>query len=166
MIRFFTKGKIFLLIIFLISIFPTNLFAEGSSLNLTSESINPGSFYYTFKRSWEKIIYTFTFSPKDKVNYDLSLLEKRLSELNYVVKNKVLDEFERSSNRFSYQAGTAVNDLAAANDSSLKDKMKDIFNRYPSYLEKLRDQNQANSSYWLLIQQDIDTLKILSEHLK
>ena len=52
--------------------------------------------------------------------------------------------------------------LVSSDKSSIQNKFKE----YKPILEKLRDIYPANSSFWMLIQYDIDTLDILSKKLE
>jgi len=96
----------------------------------------------------------------------MSLLKTRLSELDYVVNNKVLSEVQTSSERFAYQAGILTQELIKQNNSDEKTKLVKEFEKYGNFLANLRDKYPANSSFWMLVQHDINTLSILSEHLK
>lgn len=137
---------------------------EVSAINIKNEAINPGSFYYSFKRLWEKGRARLFFNIKSKVSFSESLLKTRLAELNYVVEKKLLSEMQTSSERFAYQAGILTEELISANKG--KEEMIKKFEQYAKFLEGLRDNFPANSSFWMLVQHDINTLSILSEKLK
>lgn len=158
--------KVFILSLFLLATFfsPTKIFGNEVNLNLKNETINPGSFYYPFKRVWEKITTVVFFWPQAKLSYSEDLLEVRLSELQKIVTDNQLNDFQQASERFSYQAGVLVDQLINSTDEKKKE-VKEEFNNYIRLLTELRDMNQANSSYWLLIQQNIDSLNILSNKL-
>ena len=47
-----------------------------------------------------------------------------------------------------------------------KKKLIKIFEKYSKLLANLRDKYPANSSFWMLVQHDINSLSILSERLK
>ena len=138
---------------------------KDEQLDLPKTTINPGSFYYPLKRLWKKGRDVLNFTTGSKKSYALTLLTIRLSELNYVVDNKLLSEVQTSSERFSYSAGI-VADLVKKADDDEKKKLIEDFEKYGKFLENLRDKYAANSSFWMLIQHDINTLKILSEKLK
>lgn len=137
---------------------------ESEQLGLPKTSVNPGSFYYNFKRLFEKGQEKLIFSKSSKETFYSSQLKVRLAELNYVVENKVLSEIESSSKRFAYQAGVLTDFVVAENKD--KEKTAKEFEQMQKLLEKLRDKYPANSSFWMLIQHDINTLSILSEKLK
>lgn len=141
------------------------IYADGE-LSLPTTKINPGNFYYNFKRLWEKTFEYLNFPTQSKISYRESLLKTRLAELKYIVDNKVLSEVENSSKRFSYQAGILVDLIEKQNDEDRKKKIKEEFQKYNKLLDNLRDKYPANSSFWMLIQHDINTLNILSDRLK
>lgn len=151
------------LIVFLIVFQPITINAE-ENLSFKNEAINPGSFYYPFKRVWEKGMDKLQFSNQSKINYYKSQLSVRLAELNYVVENKVLSEVQTSSERFAYQAGILTDEVVKSNKN--KDKIMQEFKQMQVFLGPLRDKYPANSSFWMLVQHDINTLGILSEKLK
>lgn len=139
-------------------------FAEEGNLNLPSTTINPGSFYYPFKRLWEKGLERVQFSKQSKINFLKSQLRTRLAELNYVVEKKLLSEVQTSSERFAYYVGILTEELVRENKN--KEQTIKEFDQFSKLLEKLRDNYPANTSFWMLIQHDINTLRILSDQLK
>lgn len=141
------------------------VFADNTSnLNLPNTKINPGSFYYPFKRVLEKGWERLQFGETQKIEFYTSQLKVRLAELNYVVEKKLLSEVQTSSERFAFQAGILTEELVKENKD--KEKMVKEFEQFSKFLEKLRDKYPANSSFWMLIQHDINTLSILSERLR
>ena len=143
------------------------VFAETKSdLEIKSQIIYPGSFYYPFKRVLEKVEEKLQFSGQSKISFYESLLKTRLTELNYVVEKRFLSEVQTSSERFAYQAGILSEELIK--QSKVKDKERFIkeFEQYKKFLPNLRDKFEANSSFWMLVQHDINTLNILSDQLK
>ena len=163
----FTKGaKIFfsILLMFLFISQSSELIRAHESITIKNETINPGSFYYSFKRAWEKVSEKLQFGEQSKINFYESLLKTRLAELNFVVEKKLLSEVQTASERFSYQAGILSSEIVKTN----KDKEKTIkeFKQMQIFLDKLRDKYPANSSFWMLVQHDINTLTILSDKLK
>lgn len=138
--------------------------AVEESIIFKNELINPGSFYYSFKRLWEKGIEKLQFSKQSKINFHQSQLQTRLAELKYVVENRLLSEVQTSSERFAYQAGILTEELVRENKN--KEKTVKEFQLIQKFLEKLRDKYPANTSFWMLVQHDINSLSILSERLK
>lgn len=137
---------------------------EINQLELPKTAVNPGSFYYPVKRLWEKGREKLLFSEQSKVTFHKSLLKIRLAELNYVVEKNLLSVVQTSSERFAYTAGILTEELIKQN----KDKEITIkeFQQMQKFLERLRDKYVANTSFWMLIQHDINSLNILSDQLK
>jgi len=157
--------KFFILVFLTLTlVFPQMTKAVDENL-LQPPKIIPGTFKFKLERAWEKVYLSFLFSNKWRVNYHSKLLDKRFSELNYIVNNKDVSLMEDASNRFSYEAGVLEETLEF---EDAKERSGTIlkFTDYSEYLPKLRDEFPANSSNWLFIQQNIDTLNILSGTLK
>lgn len=155
-----------LLTVVLFSLYGNPIFAFDESLNLPSTVINPDSFYYPLKRAWEKLREKFVFSTKDKIKYENLLVKNRLAELKFVVENKILSEIQHGSERFAYSAGILTDAAVKDGAKRTKENITEDFKRYNPLLEKLRDNYPANSSFWMLLQHDINSLQILSERLK
>jgi len=152
------------LVIFLSS---TSLLSAKSPVEykLTEQKTLPNSPSYSFKRIKEKGLMIIKITSKSKYDYSKLLLEKRLSELVSLVDIKDPNLITGSSQRFSYQAGILA-DLNTKLKLSQKESIKVTFDAYKKILSELRDNYPANSAYWLLIQQNIDTLNILFDKMK
>jgi hypothetical protein len=157
--------KIFLisLIVFLCSARIT-LAISPENYNLTGQKTLPSSPSYSFKRIKEKGLMIIKITSESKFKYSKLLLEKRLSELVSLIDVKEPSLITGSSQRFSYQAGILA-DLNSKLKSSQKNEIEIIFEEYKKILSELRDNYPANSAYWLLIQQNIDTLNILFDKM-
>lgn len=142
------------------------IFAKApEEYNLTGQKTLPNTPSYSFKRIKEKGLMAIKFTPISKFEYSVVLIEKRLSELVSLVDLKELDMITSASQRFSYQAGI-LSDLNSKLKTDQNEKIKVKFDNYEKILSELRDNYPANSAYWLLIQQNIDTLNILSGKMK
>ncbi len=142
------------------------IFAKSpEEYNLTGQKTLPSTPSYSFKRVKEKGLMIIKIRSKSKFEYSKLLLEKRLSELVSLVEIKEPSLITGASQRFSYQAGILA-DLNEKLKSSEKNNIKIIFDDYKKVLSELRDNYPANSAYWLLIQQNIDTLNILFDKMK
>lgn len=155
--------KYLLLLICLFLILPNSVSADEVAIPAKS-TINPDSYLYSLDRALEKVFYNFQFSNQSKANYYKNLLEERFFELNYIAGNKLIGQVENSSKRFAAQAGVLVDFINANNIE--KESVKNILDEYKDQLPKLRDNYPANSSYWMLIQQDIDSINLYLEKLK
>lgn len=121
--------------------------------------------FYPVKRLWEKFAAKLLIFDDAKVNFEKKLLNTRFSELKYSVENKLLDEIQRASERFSYQAGVYTEKIKGQNDTNLKKNVLEEFKRYASDAAKLRSK-VPEGSFSRLLQYDVDTLKILSDQLR
>lgn len=160
------KCLVVFLFLSLYLIFPyLSLASTPESFGLTTQLTLPGDPRYPAKRLKEKVIEVTKITNKSKSAYRQILLEKRLSELISLIENKNQNEIANSTQRFAYQAGKLAE--GSYNDSSgRKNEIIALFEKYKPILEKMRDNFPANSPFWLLSQQDIDTLNILSDRLK
>lgn len=156
--------KIVILIFLLFSVQITYA-SELDNLNLSTQAINPGDFYYLPVRLWEKIAERFKFSDNSKFNYSNSLIDKRMSELGFVVKNRRLAEVQKSSERLAYQVGTLTELLIKEGDTPKKEQLKKKIDSFSPALVELRDYFPANTSFWMLVSHDINALKEYSEKL-
>lgn len=161
----FKKLAIILFALLLISQ-GSNIFADDEFLILTeTQKIYSDNPFYPVKRLWEKMALKMLFLSDAKVNYEKKLLNKRFSELKYSVENNLLDEIQRTSERFSYQAGIYSDKVRFYGDERFKQKVIQEFAKYASDAAILRKQ-VPEGSFTRLIQYDIDTLNILSDQLK
>lgn len=155
-----------LLFCFLLLLPNSQIFAKSpEEYNLTGQKTLPSSPSYSFKRVKEKGLMVLKLTTKAKYEYSKLLLHKRLSELVSLVDIKEPNLITGASQRFSYQAGI-LSDLDNKLKTSDKENIKNIFEDYKKILSELRDNYPANSAYWLLIQQNIDTLNILFDKMK
>ena len=140
------------------------VFAQEETFNLPVEKTLPTSSLYPFKRLWEKARLIITFTQKGKLNYKKLLLERRLSELVSLVNAGDTENIERASQRFAYQAGIYA-EQAEINGQASEEALE-TFEKYKRAFPRLRDHYPANGAHWLSLQQDLDTLNILSDTLK
>lgn len=149
------------------SVFVTSSYAKAEALNIktTPQKVYPDSSSYYFKRLWEKIYLRLMIFPNTKTNYEKNLLDKRFSELVYVVNNNLLDYLEQASQRFAAAAGVYTDSLINQ-DVDSKTKTIADFKKYSDNLQILTSVYPYDSSFWMLVTHDINTLKILSERLK
>jgi len=154
------------LIFLLILLSNTQVLAKSpEEYNLTGQKTLPTNPSYSFKRVKEKALMLIKLTTRSKYKYSKLLLEKRLSELVSLVDSKDPSLITGASQRFSYQAGI-LSDLNNKLKTTDKENVKNIFENYKVVLSELRDNYPANSAYWLLIQQNIDTLNILFDKMK
>ncbi len=162
--------KIGILVLFTFSslfFYPAKTSAEG--LNLPKVSINP-SYYllYSFKRLFEKGDYYLKFSDQAKLDYFQHLVLTRMSELQNMVNANSQSDIEQATQRLSYQIGT-LSDFLASHKSSLPNKQGEVINLLNNLkdpLANMRDKYHSNSSFWLLLQHNINTIDINLTKLK
>lgn len=159
------KQSLFLTLLISTIFIPQQLYSS-EGLNLPDNRINPESFYYPIKRLSENILLKFRFGTDSKYNFYNNLTRVRLSELKHVAEKKLLGQMETSSQRFAYQDGILVDYVVSSKLDKDKLKLLEDFEQYKVLIAELRDLYPANSSYWLLLQQDIDTLNINALKLK
>lgn len=145
---------------------PRSSFAVENNTSIKNEMINPGSFYYSFKRIWEKFALFVLFWPQSKLNYENQLLDIRMAEFKKIAEGRELGEFQKSSERLSYQAGILTDQIKDSENEQDKQELKNKFSSLNKILPGLRDLYPANSSFWMLVQHNINTLEILSGQLK
>lgn len=156
---------VFSVLFLFLSIVPAVFAQSPESFGLIPQKTLPGSSNYIFKRMKEKITGFFKFSKEAKISYRKELLERRISEYVSLVENKNQLETADSSQRIAYEAGVLA-DTSKSESKEIKTDILKLFEKYKPILAKMRDNFPANSAYWLLSQQDIDTMNILTEKLK
>ncbi len=154
-----------LLIFFLTCSFGIANAKSAQDYGLAPETVLPNSPSYVYKRTKEKLGMVLHLKTTAKFEYSKKLLEKRLSELVTFVDNKDTSVLVSASQRFSYQAGVTTN-FASKLKENPKQDISILFEKYSKILAEQRDNYPANSASWLLIQQNIDTLKILIGEMK
>lgn len=120
------------------------------------ESINPDSLLYSAKRLGEQAQTFLTFNNDEKTRRPFKLLSTRFNELVYIVNFQKTGFYTEVVSRYNTQIGKiklASKNIYPADRDNLIKKIK--------ILEILRDRYPANSSYWLNMQQAIDTTKSL-----
>ena len=104
----FFKINLFLVCFIALVFFPLFGIINAADSKTSKQGINPDSIYYPFKRIWEKINLKINFSSQKNLEYEIELLNTRYEELEYVVASKSLNEYQKASERFAYQAGVIV----------------------------------------------------------
>lgn len=128
---------------------------ELRSLGFTRYAlINPNSLLYQFKRLSEEIRLMLIFNNKDEERYYGHLFDIRFKELIYIINSKKTGFLEETVNRYNVFTGK-IKPYYKNIDTQSQNKI----NKYIGILEKLRDMYPANSSYWLSIQQAIDSTR-------
>lgn len=159
--------KILLALILLLITPKIATFAQESNPNPTPDpiesvifdSVNPGNPYYIFKRTKESFTLNFLiFGEQNKAKYSEKLLDNRLRELAYIVKNGQIGILDNVARRYTNQAGVIIEKYLKI-DQNFKSQAK----TYIPILNRLRDYYHSNSAQWLMIQESVDTTKRISE---
>lgn len=121
-------------------------------------------------RLLEKAILLLKFNDTDKANYYRHLTEKRLAELELIIGRKDYQKrdflIEETSSRYATYVGVTADFIIKHKLSQPKELFLKDLERHKPILAKLRDNFPANSGWWLLVAQDIDTTDIFSDKLK
>lgn len=165
--------KIVVAILTLFSLIGLNqIYAQNTSiptLKLKSsyehQDTYPGMPYYSVKRLFEKISGKLLFMKDSRINFEQKLLKKRFSELKYIIETKNLDEIQRTSERFAYQAGILTN-LNLKEPKEKKERIITLFKNYKDDLTLLKFNFEMDSSYWILMLHDVNSLDSLTARLE
>ncbi len=119
-----------------------------------------------FEKIVEKITLATKFNNNDKANYYVYLADKRFSELLYVVGEKKIDLIEPTASRYTTYVDTAS--LYFINNKTVKEKtyLLNVYEEHRKSLDELIKQFPANSSYWLMMMNCINTLDQFSKEVK
>lgn len=159
--KFILSATIFMILALLIVVGRVN----AGEISLPETMINPEIFLYPIKRLQENILLKFTPTGGLYI-FHSKLLKTRLAELKHVAEKRFLSHIEKSSQRFAYQTGILSDFIIEKKLTQEKEEQLEYFEQYKKIIASLRDLYQSNSSYWILLQQDIDTLDLNVEKLK
>ena len=113
-----------------------------------------------FEKLKEKITLFCTFSKSGKTKYQILLTEKRLAELKYAVDSEQIDLIEKTSSRYATYVGKLTNYIIKNNQVSFQKELNSLFEMHKGTLEIMRNKFIYDSAWWLMLQQDIDTVNI------
>lgn len=127
---------------------------ELSSMGYSGyESINPNSLAYPLKRIGEKI-YPIFLSDEKEQDFLNKVYDRRFRELVYIINTERTGFLEETTNRYNTTVGGAKRMKGVEN-------LQNDYRKNITILENLRDRYEANSTYWMSIQQTIDTTNSL-----
>lgn len=131
------------------------------------EQVNPDKpFEYGIKRLTEKIELIFQITPERKASFYKKLLQRRFSELVYVVEKKDIGNIEKTSQRYETAAGQLADLIVNKNLNSEKKPTVELFLEHSKIIEKIKNNFEFNSAEWRFVENDINSLKIYLEELK
>lgn len=105
-------------------------------------------------------------NPEERTKYGLILLDKRLSELVYLVESRQSDYILTSSLRYSTTAGQVTELIIPSRLTALVTPTKEKFREHQKIIKKLDDSYPKDESEeWKFIQDDYNYLAIYLQQL-
>lgn len=130
------------------------------TIDVPYESVNQtGGISYLLKRIGEKISMFFAFSNERKIQNYKKLVNVRLSELKFVIENKEMAYFEKSTQRYFTTAGQLTELLISASIGSEFTPVKEELLSHIPVLTKLRDTYDPGTAEWRFVEDDINYIK-------
>lgn len=114
----------------------------------------------------ERVTLFLKFSKEDKFNYQKFLLEKRLAELKYIIDGDNWDPIEETSSRYATNLGNFNNFVVNGKLSNNKTEILNTYERHSKIIEELQRNFEFNSAFWMLLEHDINTIKIFSSKIQ
>lgn len=159
---------ILLIAILFFGLIANSTIAEAQSESTSSYTFNKQVDHITnnFEKLKEKITLFFKFDKKQKSAYQRELVEKRLAELDYVIKNKQWDYIEDVTSRYSTYLGNYINFVEKNKITGDKEQILNLLNGHKNFIEKMQTRFEFNSGWWILIEHDINVVKMSIEKIK
>lgn len=133
---------------------------------MAQEAVNPdNSGQYKFKRLKEKVTLMLKFSPNAKADYLTTLLNRRLSELQYIIEGDKMFYFEKATLRYATTAGQLTEEITQHNLSQKIQSTKELFQNHIPEIEQLKLNYDFNTAEWRFVEDDINYLKTYSDQL-
>lgn len=141
----------------------TNVAAQSDNQTVAATSITTPNqtLAFTIKRIREKISLTWLgfFNKKGLGEYTAQLAKERGTELIYVSEHEKDQYLETSVSRYITQLGLLGEQYDAKNVSA--DTISSDLAGFDTKFEQLRDVFPSQTAQWLLMQQSVDTTKVL-----
>ena len=154
------KTLIFLTLAVLLFALPASSFAkDGYQFNASASGVAGFS-----QKVSEKIGLFLKFTKTAKAGYLRTLLDKRLAELVWAA-DKNIDMVEETTSRYSTYAGHYTNFIADKDVAGEKEMAALLFDKHTEILADSQKKFEYDSAWWLSIQHDINTLRILREKI-
>ncbi len=155
----------FLLFFYIIFSLPGVVLAQESQTE-TKTKVEVDHVANVIEKFREKVVLFFKFSKNTKVDYQQYLVEKRLAELKWVVDSKEWQPVEETSSRYSTYLGNFTDFVIKNKLTSKKEEILKMYEEHQKILDTLQRNFEFESGFWLLLQHDINTVKIFSERVK
>ncbi len=133
--------------------------SASDALLKVEEVVNP------IERLKEKITLFFKFSDKDKLSYQKYLVEKRLGELDLVIRRGEGDAVEEQSSRYATYVGRLGDLIASQKNVADKEQIKQMYREHLKILDTLQRNFEFGSGWWRLLENDINTVKIFIDKI-
>jgi hypothetical protein len=152
------KRKVIFFLFFFLAIF----FLVFLNVSVANPASGP---FYSLKRLYEKTQLSLKSSPKDKLSYQCELLDKRLTELVFIVEKGVSPAVLSSSLRYSTTAGQ-ITELIINNDLTDEAKIaEEKFETHLSVVESLPQKYTGDESETKFITDDANYLRVYIDQL-
>jgi len=120
----------------------------------------PDESMYKVRRLQEKMTVFTKISPQEKVEYYLSLLDKRFMEMQYVY-DKKLDYFAVSTSlRYSATAGEIVEIIKKNNLSAMIPEVRENFENHKTGIKNILDSYPYTNEKWKFFQDALNYLDL------
>lgn len=130
------------------------------SSDVPYESVNPpDGISYLLKRVREKISMVFAFSNERKINNYKKLVQVRLAELKFVIENKEMGYFEKSTQRYFTTVGQLTEFLTNKNIMTTNQEVREMLSSHIPILSRLRDTYNPTTAEWRFVEDDINYIK-------
>ncbi len=140
--------------------------AQENDFGVVYEDINPvdrGD--YAVKRMREKVkLFFLSVAPHKKASFYHELINRRFSELVFIVESKDENQIEKASNRYFTTVGQTAEYVESKNWQS-KESIKDTLSKQIEIMPQLIDKYPANSAGWLFLKQDLDYARAYKDRL-
>lgn len=161
--------KIFSIYIIVVALFISQIsvtFAQKKDSTASSGVMQVEQVANLRDRIWERITLFFKFSNNDKVGYEKYLVQKRFAELKYVIDDGQGNMIEETSSRYSTYLGRLTDRIVRNKMVDKKEEVLKIFESQLPVLEELLSRQEYNSGFWLLLQHDVNYLKLYIDQIK
>lgn len=130
------------------------------AIEVPYEEINPtDGTQYWIKRVKEKVGNFFAFSDSGKIDFLEGLVKTRLAELKYVIDNKEMGYFEKSTQRYFTVAGELTDFIVSKKNKEGAEKVRATLSSHIPVLTKLRDTYNPTTAEWRFVEDDINYIK-------
>ncbi len=146
------------ILIFLALFFSPLSYAQQNESSVSANVIKVNYLPNIRDRIFEKFFAFFKFSDKDKLKYQLDLLDTRLGEIKFVVESNKGDLIEESSSRYSTYLNRISDLIEKGKDDINREEIVSQLKSHQSLLTELQKKYEFESGFWILLQHDINTL--------